>query len=70
MKGYSTFPRGPEMELQHRLQFSFIPRKLVLVEGWLVVRVLWHINLMVWGSYSSAEMQSVYSTALADWAKS
>ena len=29
LKGYSTFPKDPELEPQHQMQFSVIPRTLV-----------------------------------------
>ena len=56
MKACSTFFRAPELKSHHQMQFSVISRKLV-----------WCLH--GGGSYPSAEMQSAYSTAQADWAE-
>ena len=52
MKGYSTFPKAPALLEPHHQI------------------VLCHIQNTRWGggSYPSVEVQSVYSTAAADWA--
>ena len=51
MKGYSAFPKDPALLKPHNQIVSC------------------HIqdSRLGWGSYSSAEMQSVYSTAPAGW---
>ena len=54
MKGYSTFPEAPELKLHHP--------KIVLYPGYLFE------DGVGCGTYLSAEMQPVYSTAPADWA--
>ena len=52
MKEFFTFLKSLGLEPHHQIQFSFTSRILVLV--------------LVVGSYSFVEMQSKYSTALAD----
>ena len=52
MKGYSAFPKAPALLESHHEIFSVISRTLVGGGG----------------AYPSAEKQSVYSTAPADWA--
>ena len=52
MKGYSTLPKAPGLEPCHQMQFNVISKTLI-GKG---------------GSYPTAEVQSVYSTALAVWA--
>ena len=52
MKGHLAFPKAPALLKSHHQLFSVINRTLVGGGG----------------SYPSAEVQSVYSTAASDWA--
>ena len=53
MKEYSTFPKSTRLESHHQIVSCYILDTHCGGEG----------------SYSSAEMQSVYSTAPTDWAR-
>ena len=56
MKEYSTFLKAPGLKPQHQI-----------VSSWTLGGVRW--DGMGWGgSYHSAEMQLMYSTASANWA--
>ena len=53
MKGYATFTKAPEILGNLTIRLFSINIRILVGEG---------------GSYPSAEVQSVYSTAPADWA--
>ena len=51
MKENSTFPWTPDLELHHKIQFSVIPRILIFIEYFFMVKETWQtISRLCWTS--------------------